>query len=610
MKKKFIQLFILLIIFALTACRTTIEQGPQGEPGIQGEVGPQGQTGNGISSIEKTNSEGLIDTYTITFTNGNTTTFTVTNGKDGVQGIQGVKGEDGHTPIITIQDGYWYIDGENTNIKATQNEPEYVYASLYGIYPGYVDINKFNEMINDEKIKNKSIYFSDGEYIFSSTLNMVSNVSIYGGANTIFKLDKKSDVDVLLSLVGVDNVKIYNLKIEGTNTARPVEKAKKIGIKIESCRSVNLENIDIIGWGLYGLYSKTMSSYGAADEGKFFKQLQIVNVRFYYNYIGSYLDYRCEYTQMLNCVFGENYIGSINCGGNNMYVSCMWNSNSYGFILNNDGSNPAHGGCNSSTFNHNDNAIQVNDCVNGWTFDACQIFYGKIELINSKGVIFNSNIWGSCKFYSSFPGKVNQNLITNTYFLTDSSSILANNDGSTLVYCCLPDHLPEDVETDTRQNIIDDEEWIQLMYTANGIHPGASNCYFSNCTSPVEANKLISNLYISIYGASYNSVVPGVNIWIVNAKTNTVVEKIIDNQSLDVYYSKKLKEYVLNIEINKSFDYPIYFVAQAVRENGVGISYSYGSQNSQFLDTTKVTIGQIISPNSNIVAEFSVYCSG
>ena len=57
-------------------------QGPQGPQGVQGNTGPTGATGNGIASIVKTSSEGLVDTYTITFTNGNTTTFTVTNGED------------------------------------------------------------------------------------------------------------------------------------------------------------------------------------------------------------------------------------------------------------------------------------------------------------------------------------------------------------------------------------------------------------------------------------------------------------------------------------------------------------------------------------------------
>ena len=45
--------------------------------------GEQGAQGVGIASIAKTSTVGLVDTYTITLTNGNTSTFTVTNGADG-----------------------------------------------------------------------------------------------------------------------------------------------------------------------------------------------------------------------------------------------------------------------------------------------------------------------------------------------------------------------------------------------------------------------------------------------------------------------------------------------------------------------------------------------
>ena len=48
--------------------------------------GADGTNGVGISSIEKTGTAGLVDTYTITYTDGDTDTFTVTNGADGVTG--------------------------------------------------------------------------------------------------------------------------------------------------------------------------------------------------------------------------------------------------------------------------------------------------------------------------------------------------------------------------------------------------------------------------------------------------------------------------------------------------------------------------------------------
>ena len=54
-----------------------------------GDPGNPGETGNGIANISKTGTSGLVDTYTITYTNGTTTTFTVTNGQNGTNGRDG-----------------------------------------------------------------------------------------------------------------------------------------------------------------------------------------------------------------------------------------------------------------------------------------------------------------------------------------------------------------------------------------------------------------------------------------------------------------------------------------------------------------------------------------
>lgn len=53
--------------------------------------------GNGIASIVKTATSGLVDTYTITYTNGTAATFTVTNGAKGDKGDTGDKGDKGDT---------------------------------------------------------------------------------------------------------------------------------------------------------------------------------------------------------------------------------------------------------------------------------------------------------------------------------------------------------------------------------------------------------------------------------------------------------------------------------------------------------------------------------
>lgn len=91
-----------------------------------------GLDGVGITSIEKTSSAGLVDTYTITYTDGNTDTFTVTNGADGEPGEDGV----GITSIektstvglvdtytITLTDGSTY-DFTVTNGSGGSGVPE------------------------------------------------------------------------------------------------------------------------------------------------------------------------------------------------------------------------------------------------------------------------------------------------------------------------------------------------------------------------------------------------------------------------------------------------------------------------------------------------------
>lgn len=115
--KKIKWIALLCIPLLLTGCGTQGSVNNNGE--ITGQKGDKGDTGNGISKIEKTGTEGLVDTYTITYTDGTKTTFTVTNGKDGIQGVEGKPGKDGVTPTIEIgENGNWIINGEDTKIPA------------------------------------------------------------------------------------------------------------------------------------------------------------------------------------------------------------------------------------------------------------------------------------------------------------------------------------------------------------------------------------------------------------------------------------------------------------------------------------------------------------
>ena len=66
-----------------------------GEKGEKGNDGANGKDGVSVTGITKTHSNGLVDTYTITLSNGHSETFTVTNGRNGQNGVNGQNGKDG-----------------------------------------------------------------------------------------------------------------------------------------------------------------------------------------------------------------------------------------------------------------------------------------------------------------------------------------------------------------------------------------------------------------------------------------------------------------------------------------------------------------------------------
>ena len=167
--------------------------------------GAQGMKGVGISSITKVGTDGLVDTYTITYTDKTEKTFTVTNGKDGetptfkiendellfsvdkgatFTSLGNVKGADGKTPAFRlnkgdlefayasegpwyslgsvdgktpyIKDGYWYIGFTNQNVKAEGIDGDD--GKTPYIQDGYWYIDGVNQNVIAEGIDGKSAY--------------------------------------------------------------------------------------------------------------------------------------------------------------------------------------------------------------------------------------------------------------------------------------------------------------------------------------------------------------------------------------------------------------------------------------------------------------------
>lgn len=135
-------------------------------------VGPQG---NGIAYITKTSTDGLVDTYIITYTDGTTTSFTVTNGKDG---------EPGYTPQKDVD----YFDGKDGGyyVPHLQEDGTLIFA------PSDSDMRPIGSVGNIKGADGKGIASiirtsGNGEagtidtYTITYTDNTESTFSIYNG---------------------------------------------------------------------------------------------------------------------------------------------------------------------------------------------------------------------------------------------------------------------------------------------------------------------------------------------------------------------------------------------------------------------------------------------
>lgn len=194
-------------------------QGPQGVQGVAGKsaytvaveggfvgteaqwlaslVGPTGATGNGVASVVKTGTAGLVDTYTVTMTNGSTADFTVTNGVDGIDGIDvdhiaqtSGTGAAGTVDVYTV----WGDVAETVNL------------GTFNVYNGTDGTGIVNSVVAGTNVT------VDNTNPTSPIIGLGTNVTIQGntfnGPEQLVRLDVDGKLPVLdgSNLIGIDGL--------------------------------------------------------------------------------------------------------------------------------------------------------------------------------------------------------------------------------------------------------------------------------------------------------------------------------------------------------------------------------------------------------------------
>ena len=144
----------------------------------------KGDTGRGIASIDLTNTNGKIKTYTITFTDDTTTTFTV------------VDGNDGSSPVITFVGTTIYVNGvAGPDLKGDTGKSQ---------YQSYLDTTTDNPPLSEAEwsagVSNKYIYINYPRVSFGGTIGNWSRASYSDRGLLLADNTGVSDVNLLVGL--------------------------------------------------------------------------------------------------------------------------------------------------------------------------------------------------------------------------------------------------------------------------------------------------------------------------------------------------------------------------------------------------------------------------
>ena len=279
-----------------TTSTFTVTNGADGSPGAPGTPGTNGTDGNGIASITKTGTAGLVDTYTITYTDNTTSTFTVTNGADGQQGTPGTNGQGVPTggtagQVLTKVDGTDYNTQWSTPSGGGGGSVEWKNIRDDVLN---TDNQYLGEFFNLIKSKNMT------EFIFGSTRNSTSRSA--GSLSGLLPVYSALSFNSSSSLAFIHKVITTDLSTNAV-TAQTV-KLQKIAAFSNTRPYMMSGDFATTGAFMHGYYIKPDTTGAYSDEFFIidccgvelrFSSVNLIVEKIIYNVTDNYVIIKCNY---------------------------------------------------------------------------------------------------------------------------------------------------------------------------------------------------------------------------------------------------------------------------------------------------------------------------
>ena len=261
----------------------------------KGDKGDTGATGNGIASITKTGTSGLVDTYTILYTDGTSTTFTVTNGEKGDKGNKGDTGATGNgiaSITLTSTSGavktytILYTDGTSTTFEVTDGEV--TNAVLEETIENFAEGVHENMTSGNAEALLSGVYTENSEpYLFRKTGGSHKVGSreyldkIVGGSLVVNQLVKQTDYEASKTVSGIT----FTNNGDGTVTADGTATATvtfELGAIPTSFFKVGHRYLSVSGFSSDGSAStyefQVLHAYAQGQNWDVYRTAQITNV--------------------------------------------------------------------------------------------------------------------------------------------------------------------------------------------------------------------------------------------------------------------------------------------------------------------------------------------
>ena len=185
--------------------------------------------GKGISSISKTGTSELVDTYTITFNDGTTSTFTVTNGAKGDKGDKGDRGDTGWPTDAQTESAVTKWLNEHPEATTTVQDNSLTIDKMVVGTLGYVTPEMFGAIgdgVADDTgaIQNAinsgiSLIVFTKKYKMNTVVSLKSNIHLYSPnyAKLILNSNGFHTAEEIENIL-IDGLYFYNNNIDTTAT--------------------------------------------------------------------------------------------------------------------------------------------------------------------------------------------------------------------------------------------------------------------------------------------------------------------------------------------------------------------------------------------------------